>query len=203
VVALASKFFGRWPSGAALVLAPERDDPTVANDNDFGFAGPDPDGFICPIGSHIRRVNPRDSLAMSPPAESMRSANRHRVIRRATFYGERAVSDDLAYGSHAPPGPVADAGPTGLHFFAINADLARQFEFVQQSWSNQAAFNGLVANKDPIVGNNDGSGIMVLQGSPIRARIKAMPRFVTARGGAYFFLPSLTALRFLSRATWT
>ena len=202
VVALASKFFGRWPSGAALVLAPDSDDPTLANDNDFGYAARDPDGFICPIGSHIRRVNPRDSLAMNSPAEAMRSANRHRVIRRATFYGERTVSDELAQGSRAPTDLAGDGEPRGLHFFAINADLARQFEFVQQSWCNQAAFNGLVASKDPIVGENDGSGIMVLQGSPTRVQIKGIPRFVTVGGGAYFFMPSLTALRFLSKATW-
>jgi deferrochelatase/peroxidase EfeB len=201
-VTLASKLFGRWPSGAALVLAPSADNPAVASDNNFGYADKDPDGFICPVGAHIRRVNPRDSLAMNAPAESMRSANRHRGIRSATFYGERAVSGELAYASSARTGPAGEAGPNGLHFFAINADLARQFEFVQQSWCNQAAFNGLVANKDPIVGDNDGSGIMVLQGSPARVQIKAIPRFVTVRGGAYFFLPSLTALRFLSTATW-
>ncbi|HXW79139.1 MAG TPA: hypothetical protein VEJ84_06550, partial [Acidimicrobiales bacterium] len=70
VVTLASKFFGRWPSGAALVLAPGTDDRGVADNNNFGYADTDPDGFICPIGAHVRRVNPRDSLAMNSPAES-------------------------------------------------------------------------------------------------------------------------------------
>ena len=201
IVALASKLFGRWPSGAALVLAPDRDDPALGGVNSFGYADTDAEGFICPIGAHVRRVNPRDSLAMNTAAESMRSANRHRIIRRATFYGQRVVPDDF-YASVAPAGLAGDEEPGGLHFFAISADIARQFEFVQQSWCNQGAFNGLVNNKDPIVGDNDGSGIMVLQRSPARSKIKDVPRFVTVKGGAYCFLPSLTALRFLSKAQW-
>ena len=202
MMTLASKLFGRWPSGAALVLAPERDDPAVASVNSFGYAGTDANGVICPIGAHVRRVNPRDSLAMNTVAESLRSANRHRIVRRATFYGQRIVPDDFSYASVAPTGLAGDDEPRGLHFFGINADIARQFEFIQQSWCNQGAFNGLVDNKDPVVGDNDGSGIMVFQGSPTRSQIKEVPRFVTVKGGAYFFLPSLTALRFLSKAAW-
>jgi hypothetical protein len=38
-----------------------------------------------------------------------------------------------------------------------------------------------------------------VQGRPVRERHRDLPRFVTVRGGAYFFLPGLRALRYLSR----
>jgi hypothetical protein len=33
----------------------------------------------------------------------------------------------------------------------------------------------------------------------LRQRISGLPQFVRVRGGAYFFLPSLRALRYLAR----
>ena len=63
---LAAKFVGRWPSGAPLVLAPERDDPELGADpgrnNAFLYAADDDArGLKCPLGAHARRTNPRDS----------------------------------------------------------------------------------------------------------------------------------------------
>jgi len=55
-------------------------------------------------------------------------------------------------------------------------------------------------DRDPISGANDGTTNVVLPWKPIRYRIKGIPRFVTTRGGGYFFMPSLTALR--SKAQW-
>jgi len=90
------------------------------------------------------------------------------------------------------------APEVGLIFIAINADLQRQFEFVQQTWLNDTAFNGLYNDSDPIVSNNDAPGNMTIQRSPVRIAIHDIPSFVTVRGGAYFFLPGLRALRFLA-----
>src|ERR671929_1597850 len=49
---LAAKFVGRWPSGAPLVLAPDRDDPDLGADphrnNAFLYAAEDPRGLRCP-----------------------------------------------------------------------------------------------------------------------------------------------------------
>ncbi len=60
---IAAKPLGRWRSGAPLVLAPDKDDPELGGDmsrtNDFNYAKMDPYGYGCPLGSHIRRMNPR------------------------------------------------------------------------------------------------------------------------------------------------
>ena len=84
-------------------------------------------------------------------------------------------------------------------FVAINASLQRQFEFIQQSWLNNPKFNGLYDERDPLSSANLGGGTMTIQAKPVRERLHGLPRFVTVRGGAYFFLPSIRALNFLAQ----
>jgi hypothetical protein len=88
-------------------------------------------------------------------------------------------------------------------FMCINADIQRQFEFVQQTWINNPKFNGLYDNKDPLMGDNNatpaGTGSMTIQRSPVRQKVDGIPRFVTVKGGGYFFLPAISALHFLAR----
>jgi hypothetical protein len=83
---LAAKLVGRWPSGAPLVLAPERDDQALGADaqrnNDFLYYDGDPHGLKCPLGSHIRRSNPRDALK-----DQGAVVNLHRILRRGATYG--------------------------------------------------------------------------------------------------------------------
>lgn len=183
---LAAKFIGRWLSGAPLTLAPERDDPALGankqRNNNFLFMPTDAGGQGCPIGAHMRRANPRDSLQPNP-RRSQVIADRHRLMRRG-----RPFEDALPDGSNAQ----------GLIFIALNADLQRQFEFIQQTWLNSPKFGGLYDNKDPVAGDNDGTSTMTIQGAPVRRQIHGLPRFVTVRGGGYFFLPGLRALRFLA-----
>jgi Dyp-type peroxidase family len=188
---LSAKMIGRWPSGAPLTLAPETDDPELGKDkyrnNDFGFAGSDPDGFACPVGSHVRRANPRDALAFpSEPARSLAIANRHRIIRRGRPYHEVSAA-------------AGETVEQGLLFVAINAALQRQFEFIQQSWLNNPKFNGLYDERDPISSANPGDGLLTIQARPLREHLQGLPRFVTVRGGAYFFLPSIRAINFLAQ----
>jgi Dyp-type peroxidase family len=203
-IRLASKLVGRWPSGAPLELSPERDNPELAEENRFTYAS-DPKGLACPIGAHNRRVNPRASIAYNTPEQSISSSNTHRILRRAVSYGGATGLDvehdfdvralDRGQLPRAIPSHVPDRG---IHFIVVNADLRRQFELVQQNWCNNAAFNGLLANKDPMVGDTSGKGNMTIQSSPFRKRLLDVPRFVTTRGGSYLFLPSVTALRFIA-----
>jgi Dyp-type peroxidase family len=176
---LAAKMVGRWPSGAPLALAPDSDDPSLAHANDFGYFHDDRDGLRCPIGAHIRRANPRDSLAPQPgsPA-SIAVGKRHRIIRRGR---ERA----------------GGATDRGLHFVCLNANLARQFEFIQGTWCNNPKFDGLYDDRDPLVTSESGHTFRV-PGTPVRTRITELPSFVTVLGGAYFFLPGVRAIRFLA-----
>jgi Dyp-type peroxidase family len=190
---LAARCMGRWPSGAPLALSPHRDDAALGADtrrnNLFGFDH-DRAGLGCPLGSHVRRANPRDGHPAIPdPEESQRVVNRHRIVRRGRPYGPSLAQ---------PRGGVDDGIDRGLLFVALNASIKRQFEFVQQTWLTNEKFAGLDDDKDPMVGDNDGTGFMTIPRDPLRLRLQGVPRFVTVRGGGYFFLPGMRTLRFLA-----
>lgn len=197
---LAAKLVGRWPSGAPLVLAPDHDQPDLQTANDFAYFDSDPNGVRCPVGAHIRRANPRDSLAPAPGTERSLTVNRlHRLLRRGRKYGPLLAQPDLL-----SPGvdPAWREEERGLHFICLGANLARQFEFIQQSWINNPRFAGLYSCPDPLLGAapRDERSFTV-QGEPIRTRYQDLPNFVSVRGGAYFFLPGIRALRFLATLT--
>ena len=179
---VAAKLMGRWRSGAPLVLAPEKDDPELGADlqrnNDFNYKQMDPFGYAAPLGSHMRRMNPRDTAA---------NMNRHRMIRRGATYGPLLPED-------APE----DGVERGIAAFVICASLIRQFEFAQNVWANDRNFHELGNERDPIIGNQDGTLEYKIPKRPIRKKITGLPAFTTVRGGAYFFLPGIKALRYLA-----
>ncbi len=183
---LAAKIVGRWPGGAPLVLSPDRDDAALHDANAFGYAG-DRDGLRCPVGSHMRRANPRDGFKNDSPRQSLTRSNRHRILRRGRPYGPR-IENVL----------VDDRRSRGLIFICLNSDIERQFEFIHQTWLNNGTFGGLSNEVDPLLGTQSGSAVFTVPREPLRNRIKSVPRFVTTRGGAYFFLPGLKALTYLS-----
>ncbi|MFD6182415.1 Dyp-type peroxidase [Streptomyces goshikiensis] len=180
--ALAARMMGRWPSGAPLVHAPLRDDPSLGSDNDFGYFATDPDGLSCPLGAHVRRANPRDSLDPQPgSAQSVAIGRRHRILRRGRAYGNGDGNGD-----------------TGLQFLCLGANISRQFEFIQHTWLNNAHFNGLYDGPDPVVApRQNHHATFTVQARPVRTRYRDLPQFVSVQGGAYFFLPGLRALRYL------
>ncbi|PYJ69411.1 MAG: peroxidase [Verrucomicrobia bacterium] len=179
---MAAKLMGRWRSGAPLVLAPNKDDPALGADpqrnNDFDYGKMDPHGYAVPLGSHIRRMNPRDTAA---------NMNRRRMIRRGGTYGP-----------HLAEGAPDDGIERGIAAFIICASLIRQFEFAQNVWVNDRNFHELGNERDPVCGNQDGTLEFKIPKRPIRKKITGLPAFTTVRGGAYFFLPGLKALRYLA-----
>jgi Dyp-type peroxidase family len=182
---IAAKLMGRWRSGAPLVLAPEKDDPALGADrqrnNDFTYKDMDPHGYAVPLGAHIRRMNPRDT------AHNM---NRRRMIRRGAPYGPPLPEDALD-----------DGVERGIAAFVICGSLIRQFEFAQNVWINDRNFNELGDERDPIIGNQDGTLEFKIPKRPIRKKIVGLPAFTTVRGGAYFFLPGLKAMSYLASLT--
>ena len=182
---IAAKLMGRWRSGAPLVLSPEKDDPALGADpqrnNDFNYAKMDPHGYAVPLGSHIRRMNPRDTAA---------NMNRRRMIRRGGTYGPPL-----------PEGAPEDGVERGIAAFVGCASLIRQFEFAQNVWANDRIFHELGNERDPIIGTHDGTLEFKIPKRPIRKVIKGLPAFTTVRGGAYFFLPGKRALRYLAGLT--
>ncbi len=209
--ALAAKMVGRWPSGAPLVETPDRDDPRLAGDNGFGYYRTDPLGLACPLGAHIRRMNPRDSLDPQPGTGASLAVNDgHRLLRRARSYDSGPGAAAPAAGpaaagnnSHAirpAPADVAPRRETGLHFICLVASLSRQFEFVQHTWLNNPAFHGLYDDTDPLAGSRHPRGAtFTIPARPVRRRYRDLPQFVRTRGGAYFFLPGIAALRYLDQ----
>jgi Dyp-type peroxidase family len=179
---LAAKLMGRWRSGAPLVLSPDKDDPALGADpqrnNDFNYKQMDPHGYAVPLGSHVRRMNPRDTAA---------NMNRRRMIRRGGTYGP-----------HLPEDAPEDGIERGIAAFVICASLIRQFEFAQNVWANDRNFHELGNERDPFIGNQDGTLEFKIPKRPIRKKITGLPAFTTVRGGAYFFLPGLRALRYLA-----
>jgi len=174
---VAAKLVGRWPNGASLVRHPTRAGKQA--DNDFNFAAEDPDGLACPVGAHIRRANPRDSLHPEA-ADPLAIVNRHRIIRVGRPY-------------------VAKRGesPQGLLFLCLNGDIERQFELVQQSWLLREDFGGLRGEQDPVTGLKPRARTMTVPTLQGPDRLAALPTFVTPIGGGYFWLPSRSAVQYL------
>ena len=196
---LAAKMVGRWPSGTSLVQSPDRDDPNVIDKNDFAYHQ-DTQGLRCPFGAHIRRSNPRDSLDPVGTEQSIAISKTHRLLRRGRTYGKPISPSFDPEAILNTPTP----GARGIHFICINANISRQFNFVQQTWINNSKFDTLYEETDPLIGdhNSRDNGTTVIfteQAIPVRKRVADLPQFVVVRGGAYFFLPGIRALRYLGR----
>lgn len=220
--ALAEAMVGRRLDGAPLVPAAAAPiagiDPPKAGapENRFTYVA-DPQGLACPVGAHVRRANPRTAdmpggignwltrqlrrLGLLTPdehADRIAATRFHRILRRGREYGRPITPEQAA-------DPATDDPKSGLHFICLVGNIARQFEFVQGAWAMNPRFAGLSGEQDPLLGHRqpfppgwatDGFTAPRAEGLPLR--LTALPRFVTVRGGAYFFLPGIRALRSLA-----
>jgi hypothetical protein len=73
-------------------------------------------------------------------------------------------------------------------------------EFLQQEWINSGNFMSLGEERDPNVGLQEDGATFTIPQEPVRRRIHGLETFDVIRAGEYFFLPSLTALRWLADA---
>jgi Dyp-type peroxidase family len=220
---LAETMVGRTMEGEPLVslasspiagIGPDPDDIRL---NQFTYES-DADGIRCPFGAHIRRANPRNPDLpygtkgflswlirtagfgrKSIRDDVIASTRFHRILRRGRRYGKRLSPEEAIQMGKA------DSEERGIYFICLNANIGRQFEFVQNAWIIGTKFNGLTEESDPLIGNRElvpgcpaTNTFSIPQESGVRQRITGMPQFVTVRGGAYFFLPSIRALRYFT-----
>lgn len=179
---VAAKMVGRWKDGSPVVLYPDAEPRRPDVTNDFTYGELDARGFACPLGAHIRRTNPRDTLISDLP-NAPNHISSHRILRRGRAYQETD-----------PKGVKRE----GLVFLAACADLERQFEMVQQSWLGDPSFHGLTGEADPVVDSDGQAQALSLPDGRTVRRLKGIPDFVTVRGGGYFFMPSRSALYYLA-----
>lgn len=194
---VAAKMMGRWRNGTPLVMSPTSATPTppiaASHINHFDYATTDShptyfddqEGLRCPVGAHMRRLNPRGSLVMGKPYS-------RRIIRRAMAYGPLSDSD------------VDDGQERGLVGYFICGDLSMQFEFMQGTWANEdLSTAGLRGTRDPLLGAQPvEGGRFVIRTSDSRDPILVsnLPRLVTTRGSVYCMLPGIGGLRFIAGA---
>jgi Dyp-type peroxidase family len=220
---LGAKMVGRTRAGDPLVPIEAKPipgtDPRTVTQNQFTYES-DPVGARCPFGAHVRRTNPRNNdfpgrrlnalrklmtmLGFGPKGfyDDLTSSVRfHRILRRGREYGSELLPEEALLA--APPNESA----RGLHFICLNANISRQFEFLQNAWIANTKFSGVSGESDPLLGNRESipgcpvTGNFTIPGDgTLRRRLSGLPQFVTVRGGAYFFLPSLCALRYFARA---
>jgi deferrochelatase/peroxidase EfeB len=216
---LAAAMVGRQRDGKPLAAAASSPIPGIGEKDSldqFTF-DQDPTGSRCPFGAHIRRANPRNSdfpipqsglfkklvtmLGFGPRGfrdDLMSSVRFHRILRRGREYGSGLKPEDALTGQGADE-------PRGIHFICLNANISRQFEFIQSAWMASSKFSGLTGETDPLVGPRHAipgcpmTGNFTLQSDGgLRRKVTGLPQFVTVRGGAYFFLPGLSALRYIA-----
>jgi deferrochelatase/peroxidase EfeB len=200
---IAAKLCGRWRNGVPLSLSPDFPDERIPLEqrNSFDYvpsesvpdAFDDKRGYRCPLGSHIRRMNPRNSVVAG------NGGLKHRIIRRG-----------LPYGPPYDPAHPEDGIERGLLGLFIGVSLKDQFEFLMSDWGNKGSFApGLHDTTDPVIGNpvnrmpsgeNEASGtfLVPVEGRKRPIELTGLSRFVTCRGAAYCFLPSATAIRYIS-----
>jgi len=73
-------------------------------------------------------------------------------------------------------------------------------EFLQQEWINEGNFIGVGSERDPIIGlqGQEEEATFTIPRDPVRRRIHGIETFNVLRGGEYFFMPSLSALKWIS-----
>src|SRR5262252_7704657 len=94
-----------------------------------------------------------------------------------------------------------DEVPRGAYFLFISAKTMATMEFLQQEWVNDGDFIGAGQERDPIVGLQTEGATFTVPKEPVRRRIHGLETFNVLRGGEYFFMPSISALKWLANSS--
>lgn len=196
---IAARMMGRWPDGTPVSQSPDAPLPESSAPDRNGFdylpsvrhpsVADDSAGLRCPLGAHVRRMNPRSARVAGVP-------HTRRLLRRGMPYGP-------AYVSGAP----ADGSARGLFGLFFCADLERQYEFLLHQWAQgDRATSGLAGQQDPIIG----AQAALEKGRPMSGQFRIpmqdgrpdivleLPRLVKTVGSAYLFVPGIEGVRHLA-----
>ncbi len=177
---VAAQMCGRWRDGRPYVDGPDLPPKSVSLTNyDYGPTAQ------CPVGSHVRRVNPRGGAMVQRIASRTR-----RLVRRSVPYGP----------PYDPARP--DGVERGLLGNFINANLGAQFEAIMSDWLNLGLQHPEITRmNDPMLGAHtpETSAFDMVLRDGRTLRLRGFPQFVTTRGGAYTFIPSMAAIRHLAQ----
>ncbi len=217
---LAAAMVGRNRDGSPLIKESKEDIPGINSKedhyNNFTY-NDDAKGLQCPIGAHIRRANPRTGdlppgvtgwitrlikilgFGGKRPDEDLVASSRfHRMLRRARSYGSLLTPEEAIK-------PDALVAERGLQFICLVANISRQFEFVQNAWVMSSKFNGVQQESDPLLGHRkpllDGDSTDQFNRPDSAGSMHKtchLPQFITVRGGGYFFMPGLQALKYIA-----
>ena len=215
---LAASMVGRTREGKPLVPKSIKPIPGISTEDENNHFTYDFDkkGNVCPVGAHIRRSNPRTGdlpprvtgfvnrlmsmlgFSQKQDEDLVASTRFHRILRRGRSYGCLLSPEDAIKQNAA----VAERG---LQFICLSANILRQFEFVQSAWSMSSKFSGLQKESDPLLGNRE----TLMNGEKtdqfnrpnakgLTEKTHHLPQFVTVKGGGYFFMPGLSAVKYIA-----
>lgn len=212
---LAAAMVGRERNGTPLIVEHIPGISPKDHGNHFTF-DLDPKGNYCPVGAHTRRANPRTGdfppgvngffsrlmrilgFAQAPEEDLVASSRFHRLLRRGRTYGAALTPENAVK-------PDAPAAERGIQFICLVANIARQFEFVQNAWMVNSKFSGLQSERGPLLGHReslfDGQHTDHFNRPDPAGPMKTvchLPQFVTVHGGGYFFMPGLRALKYIA-----
>lgn len=178
---------GRFTDGTPVM---DSDKPMKDYTNDFVFETQDEKGYRCPRHAHIRKVNPRGTT----PLTSMEREKRRRIARRGIPYG-KPMPGLCEASTPTDPNPSADRG---LLFMCYQANIEKQFEFIQRTWVDNPNFptqlvGGRDTGDDPLIGQDRNEKQRWPKKWGDEASGKTEFNFeaaVTLKGGEYLFTPS-------------
>ncbi len=189
--AAGAMIIGRFENGLPIVkFGSTSSSEKFTQENNFNYSV-DPKGERCPFQAHIRKTNPRgdNERLFGITTTEERS---HQILRRGMTYGKRIYENQAFSEDHQPTKGI------GLLFICFQNSIENQFEFIQRNWANNNDFPIPFTGIDPIIGH--GENRKYLNGKDLEQKWKksndkphtqSLSSFVTMKGGAYFFAPSL------------
>ena len=164
---------GRFKDGTPLIKSDIKLEESPAF-NDFKYEHTDRAAHKCPFHAHIRKTNPRGQGIL--------------VSEKGRFITRRGI----------PYGSPNSNDKKGLLFMCFQANLKRQFNFIQKSWSNKTTFPPFRGKPgiDPLIGQGHAGGQSWPKQYGSEDEIEFnFAGFVKMKGGDYFFAPSIGFLK--------